>query len=245
MTHGDRVTRSMAPSASCNGSPAAATATAACCEAQPDDGQPDRARAVTRPAARLVPVHRFDPTQRSRRRLGSPARGDLRQPVSQPCNDPAAWAREREAEGWDGVACADHYFSVGRASAGSRTSGPASARWQRSPRVCASSPRSATTSSARRSSSRRRCSCCSRCRAAGPKRACAGWAEVEVRSAGPCSRTAHPGPHAPRGAADRPGAAGQRDLPLRRRPLHHRRPGARAPERDPATWWHRSEGRGR
>jgi alkanesulfonate monooxygenase SsuD/methylene tetrahydromethanopterin reductase-like flavin-dependent oxidoreductase (luciferase family) len=28
--------------------------------------------------------------------------------------DPAAWARDREAEGWDGVACADHYFSVGR-----------------------------------------------------------------------------------------------------------------------------------
>jgi alkanesulfonate monooxygenase SsuD/methylene tetrahydromethanopterin reductase-like flavin-dependent oxidoreductase (luciferase family) len=38
--------------------------------------------------------------------------------LSQPCNDPAAWALERESEGWDGVACADHYFSVGRAARG-------------------------------------------------------------------------------------------------------------------------------
>jgi hypothetical protein len=38
--------------------------------------------------------------------------------LSQPCTDPAAWAREREREGWDGVACADHYFSVGRAARG-------------------------------------------------------------------------------------------------------------------------------
>jgi alkanesulfonate monooxygenase SsuD/methylene tetrahydromethanopterin reductase-like flavin-dependent oxidoreductase (luciferase family) len=30
--------------------------------------------------------------------------------------DPAGWARAREVEGWDGVACADHYFSVGRAT---------------------------------------------------------------------------------------------------------------------------------
>ena len=28
--------------------------------------------------------------------------------------DPAGWARAREAEGWHGVACADHFFSVGR-----------------------------------------------------------------------------------------------------------------------------------
>ena len=28
--------------------------------------------------------------------------------------DPAEWARQREAEGWHGLGCADHYFSVGR-----------------------------------------------------------------------------------------------------------------------------------
>ena len=28
--------------------------------------------------------------------------------------DPAGWARQREAEGWHGLGCADHYFSAGR-----------------------------------------------------------------------------------------------------------------------------------
>ena len=131
---------------------------------QPDraERRPTRARGRCRFTARTLLSGRAG-------RLGSGA-VELFANLSLPSEDPAAGAAQRETEAWDGVACADHYFSVGRASRGFPhvwTSLGAMAAVTTRVRL---HPRSATTSSARRSSSPRPCSCSSRCRVVGPKR---------------------------------------------------------------------------
>ena len=130
-SHGERASRAQRRSARRNGSPAAATTTSRAGRGPQHHGERPRPSPVAAREGKAAlsrpdhPVHCPDPTQRRfagasasprRPRPGStvPRLVELFANLNDATPDPAGWARAREAEGWDGVACADHYFSVGR-----------------------------------------------------------------------------------------------------------------------------------